>query len=106
MAQGDGEALCDEQRGNCVGLGRADLEDCCAAGRHQTCELGRNDAIGVEAVRASPFSYTNIPASAPLAPTILKKAAAMATSSWGIMAGAISSDGRDIMSDDVVVRGQ
>ena len=60
----------------------------------------------VEAVRASPFSYTNIPASAPLAPTIRQKAAAMTANSWGIMAGAISSDGRDIMSDDVVVRGQ
>ena len=60
----------------------------------------------VEAVRASPFSYTNIPASAPLAPTIRQKAAAMTANSWGIMAGAISSDGRDIMSDDVVVKGQ
>jgi hypothetical protein len=60
----------------------------------------------VDAVRASPFDFTNIPASAPVAPTIRKKAAAMTSSSWGVMTGAISADGRNVMSDVLAVTGQ
>lgn len=67
--------------------------------------LGAYAASLVDVVRAFPFEFANIPESAPIAPTIRKNAAAMTSSSWGIMIGAISPDGRDLMVDDVAVRG-
>ena len=74
--------------------------------RYERDRLATYAASLVDAVRSSPFEFTNIPASAPLAPTIRKRAAAMTSSSWGIMVGAISPDGYDIMSDVMAIKGQ
>ena len=59
----------------------------------------------VDEVRASPMEFQEIPESAPIAPMIRENAAAMTSNSWGIMIGAISPDGRDLMADDFAVKG-
>lgn len=62
-------------------------------------------ASWINAIRSAPFNYTKIPASAPIAPMILRNVSRMTINSWGIVVGAISQDGQDIMSDEIVVKG-
>lgn len=68
--------------------------------------LGAYAASLVDAVRSSPFDYTGMKAEDPLAPMLREKTAAMTAKSWGIMTGEMGPDGRDVMSDQVVVQGQ
>ncbi|MFZ2445749.1 MAG: hypothetical protein WAW37_05290 [Syntrophobacteraceae bacterium] len=56
----------------------------------------------VAAVKAKPFQYTQMPPTAPAASTLRGKVAKMTNDSYGILAGRISEDGRDILSDEVV----
>lgn len=68
--------------------------------------LGAYAASFVDVVRAFPFEFTNFPESSPIASAIRENAAAMTSTSWGIMIGAISPDGRGVMADDFAARGQ
>jgi hypothetical protein len=68
--------------------------------------LGAYAASFVDVVRAFPFEFTNFPESSPIASAIPENAAAMTSTSWGIMTGAISPDGHGVMADDFAVRGQ
>ena len=60
----------------------------------------------VKRVKANPFKYTGINPNAPAANFIRANVAKMTDNSWGIMAGNISSDGRDITSDKIVRSGK
>ena len=60
----------------------------------------------VKKVKASPFKYTGINPNAPAANLIRANVAKMTDNSWGIMAGNISPDGRDITSDKIVRSGK
>lgn len=68
--------------------------------------LSAYSASLVDAVRSSPFDFMGVPESSPLAPDMRKRAATMTTRSWGIMTGEIGEGGRDVMSEEVVVKGQ
>ncbi|MFZ2445556.1 MAG: hypothetical protein WAW37_04300 [Syntrophobacteraceae bacterium] len=59
----------------------------------------------VDDVKGDPFGNSPIPAKAPAAPKIRENASRMTPKSWGIMAGRISDDGRDILSDKIVRSG-
>jgi hypothetical protein len=59
----------------------------------------------VNLVQSDPFTYSGIPASAPAAPLVRRNAAGMTAASWGVLVGKLSPDGRDILSDEIVVRG-
>ena len=60
----------------------------------------------VNGVRSAPLAKSGIPANAPAAPLVRQNAALMGASSWGIMVGRISDDGRDILSDRIATRGR
>jgi len=60
----------------------------------------------VNQVRSNPFSYTKIPPDAPIAPRLRANISKMTDKSWGILAGRISEDGRDIYSDKLVKTGK
>jgi hypothetical protein len=60
----------------------------------------------VNGVRSAPLAKSGIPATAPGAPLVRQNATLMGASSWGIMVGRISDDGRDILSDRVATRGR
>lgn len=60
----------------------------------------------VNGVRSAPLEKSGIPATAPAADLVRRNAAMMGASSWGIMVGRISEDGRDILSDRVAMRGR
>lgn len=60
----------------------------------------------VNQVRSNPFSYTRIPPDAPIAPKLRANISKMTDKSWGILAGRISEDGRDIYSDKLVKTGK
>lgn len=62
-------------------------------------------ASTVKIVKNNPFKYCSIPQNAPFAPIIRKNVGNMNENSWGIMAGRISADGRDILSDKLVRSG-
>jgi len=76
--------------------------------------LGGEDRASLQAyaeslvpeVRSAPFRYSTVPESAPVAPTIRQRVARMTAESWGILAGSISADGRDIMVGRIVARGR
>jgi len=56
----------------------------------------------VNEVKANPFKYTGINPNAPAAKVIRANVAKMTDNSWGIMAGNITPNGRDITSDKIV----
>lgn len=60
----------------------------------------------VKKVKANPFKYTGITPNAPAANLIRANVAKMTDDSWGIMAGNITPDGRDIISDKIVRSGK
>jgi len=60
----------------------------------------------VNLVRSNPFSYTRVPQNAPIAPKLRENVSRMTDKSWGILAGRISEDGRDIYSDKLVITGK
>lgn len=60
----------------------------------------------INQVRSNPFSYTRIPQNAPIAPKLRESVSKMTERSWGILAGRISEDGRDIYSDELVKTGK
>jgi len=57
-------------------------------------------------VKANPFKYTGINPNAPAAKLIRANVEKMTDNSWGIMAGNITPDGRDITSDKIVRSGK
>ena len=60
----------------------------------------------IKTVRSNPLKYARVPNHAPAASTIKNNAAKMTGSSWQIIAGQFSNDGRDIMTDSTVRSGQ
>ena len=60
----------------------------------------------VTQARLSPFSYTEIPQTAPFAPKLRENVSKMTDRSWGILVGQISEDGRDINSDKLLKTGK
>ena len=60
----------------------------------------------IKEVKANPFRYTGISPNAPAAKYIRSNVEKMTDNSWGIMAGNITPDGRDITSDKIVRSGK
>jgi len=63
-------------------------------------------ASQIEVVRASPFDFLDIPRTAPLAPTIRRKARGLGPNDWGIGIGPVSADGRDVLADEIAAEGK
>ncbi|MFG0275175.1 MAG: hypothetical protein ACF8QF_08960 [Phycisphaerales bacterium] len=76
-----------------------------ALSERERAELGGYAASLVDAVRALPLEYSGISASAPTAPIVIERAASMTSESWGIGIGSVSNDGKDILADAVLPRG-
>jgi hypothetical protein len=68
--------------------------------------LGSYVASHVDAVTAQPFAFSDIPEDAPAARLIRLNVARMSTTSWGILVGRLTDDGRDIYSDRMAVTGR
>jgi hypothetical protein len=71
--------------------------------RNLLCEYA---ASLVSKVRSDPFTYSKVPPEAPAASMIRRNVSMMTSKSWGILAGRISEDGRDIYSDRIVKAGK
>lgn len=56
-------------------------------------------------IKTDPFKYGKVGPTAQMAPVVRKNVAGMTDGSWGIMVGAVSPNGRDILADRIARSG-